>query len=378
MGSAAARHLALRGKSVALIGPGEPRSKATNQGVFASHYDQARITRQLDSDQVWSLLSCQSISRYADIENRAGRDFFYDVGSVMAGPRSGPGSDFVAKARRVGATLGIEHDVLEGAQLAARFPFFRFPPGTQALHEAKGAGYINPRLHVAAEIACAQTDHCIVVPYEVTHIAESSMGITVHCSNQKRYSAEKVVVACGAYSGRSGLLPDPLPMKFFARTIAFFKLGEAEAARLRNMPSLVYVPPDLSCDPYVLPPVMYPDGKVYLKIGGDPEDVELSGDREIGDWFRSHGDANVGAFLAEQLLKIMPDLDFEQITYGSCVTSYTKSGKPLIYGQTDRIFALTGGNGAGAKCADELGRIAAILMIEGKVPKGLYEASFGP
>ena len=44
MGAAAARHLTLEGKRVALIGPEEPSDRLAHQGVFASHYDEARIT----------------------------------------------------------------------------------------------------------------------------------------------------------------------------------------------------------------------------------------------------------------------------------------------------------------------------------------------
>ena len=53
MGSAAARHLALSGARVALIGPDEPADKTSHTGVFASHYDEGRITRALDTNVDW-------------------------------------------------------------------------------------------------------------------------------------------------------------------------------------------------------------------------------------------------------------------------------------------------------------------------------------
>ena len=45
MGAAAARHLSVQTDGVALIGPDEPADRKTHQGVFSSHYDEARITR---------------------------------------------------------------------------------------------------------------------------------------------------------------------------------------------------------------------------------------------------------------------------------------------------------------------------------------------
>ena len=48
IGSAVARHLALNGAQVCLVGPGEPADRRTHTGVFGSHYDSGRIVRILD------------------------------------------------------------------------------------------------------------------------------------------------------------------------------------------------------------------------------------------------------------------------------------------------------------------------------------------
>ena len=79
MGSAAARHLANMGAKVALIGPQEPENKDSYNGVFASHYDQARISRKLDSNHDWSRLTQASIDRYAHIEEAGGKSFYLSL-----------------------------------------------------------------------------------------------------------------------------------------------------------------------------------------------------------------------------------------------------------------------------------------------------------
>ena len=56
-GSAAARHLVSDGHDVVLLAPPEPADRSEHDGVFASHYDEARITRVLDSDPLWSDLA---------------------------------------------------------------------------------------------------------------------------------------------------------------------------------------------------------------------------------------------------------------------------------------------------------------------------------
>ncbi|MEO1277273.1 MAG: FAD-dependent oxidoreductase, partial [Pseudomonadota bacterium] len=84
IGAAAARHLALMGHQVVLIGPGEPENKRTHQGVFASHYDEGRITRSLATSRFWAEVSRAAIGRYGDIAAHGA--FFAEVGAIMAAP----------------------------------------------------------------------------------------------------------------------------------------------------------------------------------------------------------------------------------------------------------------------------------------------------
>lgn len=378
MGTAAARHLAEAGVKVVVIGPSEPNDKTSHLGVFASHYDQARISRRLDRDRDWSRLSERSIHRYSKIEAIGREDFFCESGSIMAGPKQGTGSAFVKNAKAVGEERGILHAELYGDALKGQFPFFSFPKEVLALYENSLAGWINPRLHVAAELRAASVGGARVVPVEVNELIEQQGAVDILCADGTLLSAQKVIVACGAFSLAKGLLPQTLPMKVLARTVTFFEVGDVERKRLGGMPSVVYMPPDQSFDFYVLPPVRYPDGKFYIKIGGDPEDVELANQSELRDWFKGCGDVDVGRFLRDQLLRMMPDLNYRSISCGSCATSYTNTGKPLIYQQTESVFALTGGNGAGAKCADELGRLGAKLVLTGSIEDEGYETDFRP
>ncbi|MEM6902412.1 MAG: FAD-dependent oxidoreductase, partial [Pseudomonadota bacterium] len=276
----------------------------------------------------------------------------------------------------VGRAHGVEFQVLDTDALGATFPIFRFPPEVYALWEPKGAGYINPRGHVLAETGAAVKAGATKVDAEAAEINDGPDYAEVICTNGERYRGAKVLVAAGGFSG--GILPEPIPMDVYARTIAFLELDDEEAGRLQAMPSLIYLPPDLSCDPYILPPVRYPDGKTYLKIGGDPDNVILKSNAKISEWFRSDGDLKIRDFLVEQLLRFMPDLRYQSISSGSCVTSYTSTRRPLIYDQTPRITALTGGNGVGAKCGDELGRLGAQAALGEPPELSLFGADFTP
>ena len=86
MGAAAARHLSERTDGVALIGPDEPQDYQAHQGVFASHYDEARITRRFDGDLLWATFASRSIEQYAEIEERSCIRFYNEAGCLFAGP----------------------------------------------------------------------------------------------------------------------------------------------------------------------------------------------------------------------------------------------------------------------------------------------------
>lgn len=376
MGSAAARHLALMGARVALVGPDEPADKAAHQGVFASHYDAARVTRKIDTRPNWARFSQAAIARYGEIAAAGGEQFYHPVGAIVAGPEDGPAAQFILDALENAHADGITFEAFRGEALHQRFPEFRFPDGVLALHEPDQAGWIDPRAHVRAEVAGAVALGVSYHRTEVVRLDETGSSVAAHCADGTVLTGGKAVVACGPFSKAEGLLPEPLPMRVYARTIAFFELSVAEAARLSRMPSVIYVPPDGLTDPYILPPVRYPDGKTYIKIGGDPDDRELTTVAEMKDWFRSGGNAHAGAVMADQLLRLMPDLAYEGITFGSCATSFSPHGNPFIYHQTDGIMALTAGNGAAAKCADELGRLGALVALGQEMPD-IYQGSFG-
>ena len=55
----------------------------------------------------------------------------------------------------------------------------------------------------------------------------------------------------------------------FRQTVVFLEVSPAEASRLKSMPDIVtHYKFGVLDGTYVLPPIKYPDGKFYLKVGG--------------------------------------------------------------------------------------------------------------
>ncbi len=368
IGAAAAHHLAQAGQDVVLIGPPEPQDKAAHNGVFASHYDEGRITRGLDPWPFWSKASRASIARYRQIEAASGLRFFHEVGSVMAGAED---SSFIQRLVQVQQQDDLPCDLLRGDTLAARLPYFDFPSGTLALHETRGAGHINPRLMVRAQILLAQKAGARLVPDIVRGLDETAQGVIIHTDNGPVQS-HQVLVAAGGFSNM--VLPDPLPLTVYARTILLAELDPAEAARLADMPSLIWLEPD-GHDPYLLPPIRYPDGKVYLKLGGDLVDRVLPDTAAICDWFRSGGNPQVGQMLEQQLRQRLPGLRLVSSQVQPCVTSFTPQNIPALARLGPRLSVAVGGCGRAAKCSDEIGRLGAELALGRHLPDWAMQAA---
>ncbi|MFP4274468.1 MAG: FAD-dependent oxidoreductase [Paracoccaceae bacterium] len=361
IGGGAARHLAKAGHEVVLIGPPEPEVRHSHDGVFGSHYDEGRITRKLDPWAFWSRVSRESIARYPEIESESGIAFFSDVGAMMAGPADQP---LIAQVEAVRAEAGFPADRYEGAALARRFPYFAFPEGTLAVHEPAGAGHVSPRRLARAQRVAAERAGARWLPVEAQGIEETASGVTV-ATAEGPVRAERVLVATGGFTDL--LLPGALPLKVYARTVALFEVDPEEAARLAGMPSLIVLLPNGE-DPYLLPPIRYPDGRFYLKLGGDPVDLPLEGRAALVDWFRSGGSAEVGARLEAMMRERMPGLAIRRRITDACVTTYTPADRPAIGRLSGRVAVAVAGCGRGAKCSDELGRLGGLAVLGEALP----------
>lgn len=379
MGASAARHLARAGDSVAVIGPSEPADIRAHAGVFASHYDAARIARTIDSNADWARLANRSISRYGEIERESGVRFYHEVGCLIVGKKRGTGFSYIENVCAAAETLGVEAEVLDDGALAERFPYFSFETGCEGVFEKNDAGYVNPRELVRAQIIGAERHGATRIDDIAVSVRQDGDVTEVVTVSGRSYTAEKVLVAAGGFSISEGLLPQPLQMDVYARTVAFFEIPEAELGLYAGMPSLIYEPADPDKHIYLLPLVLYPDGKFYLKIGGEPVDVPLRTDREIRDWFRSGGNASVRDDFADIVATLIPAIDPSRISMAACVTSYTPSGFPAIgYTASANIAVLTGGCGAAAKSCDEIGRLGAKLLVDGAIGDEGYETDFAP
>lgn len=365
MGAAAARHLSGMIEGVALIGPSEPIERKSHHGVFASHYDEARITRTFDDNIVWATLATRSLDRYRDIEAKSGISFFSEAGCLFAGPPPQPGQGYLGRALQISEALDLDVETLTPAALRDRFPQFAIDPSFNGYFEAQRAGHVNPRALVRAQTRLAEQGGVTVIDTTVASVRDEGAFVEVHAGGN-RYTAERVLVAAGGFSNFGDLLPTPVDIRVAARTVAFFELGDREMSVFANMPSAIVFGERDEDHVYILPPVRYPDGKTYLKLGGDLETRSFKTLDDVGAWFRSDGDPAERDLLVRTALQLMPSLAGCPTSSAPCVASFTASAYPYVgYTDSPRIAVLTGGNFVAAKSSDELGRLGAVVMTQG-------------
>ncbi|MFN2106301.1 MAG: NAD(P)/FAD-dependent oxidoreductase [Candidatus Promineifilaceae bacterium] len=368
-GAAAAKYLSREMKHIAVIGPDEPRDAAAHNGVFASHYDQGRLAGRLGRGVEWTALAYESINAYRQIEAESGIRFYTPVGRLHA-PAAALPAHYVAEMKE---TYGLDVHHLSAGDLEQAYPYLRFPGAEDGWFEKAPAGYINPRALIRAQLTIAERQGAEVIRDVVTAVAQDGDWLTVHTGEGGRYRARKVLIAAGAFSnyiqidgGYSGGDKWPLPLRLKTETILLAETPQSEAERLGVMPAVSFEIESAVLDGiYLLPPLLYPDGRYYVKMGCDtaadrfPQTLE-----EVTTWFRS-GESDVHkAELVEAMLSIIPDLEATAFQTGRCIVTYTTHGLPYIDEViTGRVFAAVGGNGTGAKSSDAIGRLAARRVI---------------
>jgi sarcosine oxidase len=224
---------------------------------------------------------------------------------------------------------------------------------------------------IEAQLQVATQNGATIIREIVSDIQDKADQITVHTREGKVYHARKILITAGGFTNL--ILNRKLALQTRAHNILLAEIPDAEVQRLTTMPALI-TSFDNSDVPsmYMLPPVCYPDGKTYIKLGSAfrddvailPEhfiDVTHSGDA-VRAWFQSNGRDDITDALKTVLNRLIPNLKITAYNRHPCLITTTAHDNPYIDTLVSgRIYVTTGGNGSAAKSADEIGRIGAML-----------------
>jgi glycine/D-amino acid oxidase-like deaminating enzyme len=375
MGCGAIRHLTVSHPElkVCIIGPDEPENRKTHDGVFASHYDQGRITRVLDPSPNWGTLARQSIAQYPIIEEASGIHFHHQVGCLRATDIP----DSVQQIDTCAEQFQPLHDRLDSTQCKERYPFLTLSDDFIAWDETGDAGYINPRALVKSQLRAAENKGATVIRDIVDSVTRYADHIDIQTRKGETVQAQKILITAGGYSNL--LLEKKVDLWTRTHTILLAEVLADEIARLHTMPALIttFDHPDVQ-SLYMLPPVDYPDGKTYIKLGASGRPQELLPAEEhpitathhaddLNAWFQSDGRQDIADILKSALHRMIPNLNALSYQPIPCLLTYTKHGNPYIdVLEEGQIYITTGGCGSAAKSSDEIGRIGARLTATGE------------
>ena len=376
-GSAAARYLSADGAKVVLVGPGEPAERLSHDGAFASHHDASRLVRGVDPELIWATLAKRSIARYRELERDSGTGFYNEIGYMMVTP-GGLGEDWfnLPAMREVAADMDVRIENLDGAALSNRYPFLAFTPGSSAVLQTDGAGYIDPRGLLAAQQRIAASKGALLLRDEAVSLDKHTGQWRVMLASGEEIRSHKVLVATGAYTGVAGLLPRRL--EFLVRA-AMIMEAEVAPDSPATYPTTLYAKTDGEEDFWglLMPPIRYADGRTILKtMDGYYGPAPLEGQPAIRDWMLSDGHADHHETLRRALREVYPSLAVRSTRFRPCLIADTPSRYPYIDMLDDGLGVVAGGNGKSAKSSDEIGRLAARMIRRGSWDSSLPHSVF--
>lgn len=335
-----------------------------------SYSGESRLFRvALKEGGIYIPLVQQARRMWEEMNDRSGRDVFLPVGAVSVGPADFP---TMVQTMQVIEEFGLEHEVLDAAELAERFPVFATSaPGAApdtAIVDPAGGG-IRPELAVAVaqqfalDAGAALWDNTRVRSVEP---GAGPDGAAVIRTDRGEVTATKVIVANGSWAADlypgladhisvqtipltwylpldiTGFLPDRLPI--FMRDIV---RGNGEIWHCYGAPSIDGYSVKVSHGDFV-GDAPTPDGLDVLRTGELPADVVRVFSERTAAFFDDMLDAPVRISLHHD--------------------GFTVDHAPVLDhapGSGGAVTVATGMSGNGMKFAPVYGRIAAELAVTG-------------
>lgn len=191
MGSAAAYHLAARGQRVLGI---ERFTPAHDRG--SSHGGSRIIRQSYFEDPAYVPLLLRAYDLWEQLAKDSGREVYRVTGGLFSGP---PDCLTVSGSRRAAEEWSLPHEVLDAAEVGARFPNFTLQQGNIALYEAM-AGFARPEMTVQAHIDLAIGQGATLnFGEQVLEWSETAGGVRV-TTDRGTYTAGQLVVCPGAWA----------------------------------------------------------------------------------------------------------------------------------------------------------------------------------
>ncbi len=212
MGSAAAQHLAERGKRVLGI---EQFTAAHDQG--SSHGGSRMIRQAYFESPDYIPLVLRAYELWRKIERDTGTRLLHITGGVNIGSRDG---DLVKRTIAASQKHAIPFEVLEGRKISDRFPVVIPLHGDVAVHE-RNAGYLFPEECIRAQLALASRAGA-ELHFEERVLSWDAVGDGVEVrTSEGTYSAGHLVITAGPWANAA--LQGVFPLRVTRQVMAWIQ-----------------------------------------------------------------------------------------------------------------------------------------------------------
>lgn len=268
IGSAAAMHLALRGKTLLLEQFAFLHANGSSHGgsrIFRHAYEDAHHVRLAEAAGV----------AWARLEERSGEKLLFRTGGLDIAETD---SQALRVLRAALLAAGRPVSLLSGHEVNARFPAFTLDEDHEALYQ-EDAGVLAADRAVATLQRCAASEGAELRDRErVLEVRQRSGHVEV-VTERERYEAGRVVVAAGAWLAKLVALAG-VALEVVVQQVGYLRTsGDASRFALGRMPVFIDRTPARGATAYGLPVFEVPNavkvghhsGAPAERVGVDPD-----------------------------------------------------------------------------------------------------------
>jgi sarcosine oxidase len=348
MGSAALCELASRGHRVLGL-----EQFGVGHASGSSHGHSRIIRRAYYEHPDYVPLVSRAFERWQELEQRQGRRLLTPCPCLSIGP---PDGELLTGVREAAATHSLAIESIAAADLARRYPGFRFDGAAAGVLE-HSAGILFVDDCVAAHVAEAQRHGAIIrVNEEVEFWQVQGDSVVVH-TRQGRYTASRLVLTAGPWASRVlGLLG--VSLRVMRQVVFWVGTTDERAFRPDVFPIFIADTPEGYF--YGLPAIDGQGVKVAQHYGAP----ELPRPAEVERTVTTEDETPVRQFLQAHL----PSVDGPTLRSSVCIYTLTPDRHFLIDVHPDhpQVVIAAGFSGHGFKFASVVGEILADLCESGK------------
>jgi sarcosine oxidase len=350
MGSAAAFHLARRGRRVLGL------ERFTIPNEMGSSHGSSRIIRLAYFEHPsYVPLVRRSYELWRELQQESGEQLLHTTGCLHLGA---PGTAVIDGCLRSCHEHGLEHQVLDSAEVMKRFPAYRLPAETMAVLEAEG-GFLVPERCIDAHAAGARAAGAELRTGEAVTGWEAIAGGVRVQTGLASYEAARLVLTAGAWTGKlaAALAPVLQPER---QVIAWLDVVRPELFDQAAFPVFVMeVPEGIH---YGFP--LFAGGPPGFKLGRLHHRYEAV-DPDLLD--RAGAGPEDEALLRSFAARYLPDGAGPALAMKVCLFTNTPDEHFLVDLHPDHpeVVVAAGFSGHGFKFCSVLGEILADLAIDG-------------